>query len=283
MTKPHDADVRREPTLDLSPLRGLAQFKAMGRDFAEGLRLLPLALALGWLDVKMRYRGSMLGPFWLTISTAVMVAAFGVLYAKLFHLDVANYLPFLSLSLVLWGYISTMLAEATTVFTQESGLIHATRMALSVYVLRAIVRNVLVLLHNVAVVIVVFVIFHVHPAHLWQVPLAALLWLVDSMAATFILGVLGARFRDIPPIVTSIIQVFFFITPIIWHPELLGGGKEWLLLDPFFPILQILRAPFLGEVTGRMIWAAALAHSVVLCIAATGVFSRFRARIAYWV
>ena len=72
------------------------------QDVAEGLRLWPLACSLGWLDIRLRYRGSLLGPFWLTLSTAVMVASLGVLYSALFHIDIHEYLPFLALSQVLW-------------------------------------------------------------------------------------------------------------------------------------------------------------------------------------
>ena len=68
------------------------------RDVVDGLRLWRLAVKLAWLDIKRRYRGSMLGPFWLTLSTAVMIGALGVLYAALFHMDVSEYLPFLALS-----------------------------------------------------------------------------------------------------------------------------------------------------------------------------------------
>ena len=65
-----------------------------------------LAWTLGWLDIKLRYRGSMLGPFWLTLSTGIMVGSLGVLYSTLFHMNMHEYLPFLSLSLVLWGFLS---------------------------------------------------------------------------------------------------------------------------------------------------------------------------------
>src|SRR5215472_7810820 len=73
------------------------------QDIADGLRLWRLAWTLAWLDIRLRYRGSMLGPFWLTISTGVMVGALGVLYSTLFKMDIASYLPFLALSQVLWG------------------------------------------------------------------------------------------------------------------------------------------------------------------------------------
>src|ERR1700761_427272 len=83
-------------------------------DVVGGARLWRLAWALGWLDIRLRYRGSMLGPFWLTISTGVMVAALGVLYSTLFKIELREYLPFLALSQVLWGFLAAVVSEACT-------------------------------------------------------------------------------------------------------------------------------------------------------------------------
>ncbi|WP_025884994.1 ABC transporter permease [Asaia prunellae] len=281
MTQPRAGD--RETVLDLFPASGWTRFKAAFEDMRQGFRLLPLAVTLGWLDIKMRYRGSMLGPFWLTITTGVMVAALGFLYAELFGMVLKDYLPFLAMSLVLWGYISTLLAESTTVFSQSSRLIQSARTPFSVFALQAIVRNLLVLAHNAVVVLVVFLIFHVVPCRGWLVLPALVLWSIDSFAVMLSLGLLGARFRDIPPIVISLLQVFFFVTPVIWRPELVGTLAGWLLLNPFYPLLAIIRAPLLGESLPLLIWEAALAHSAVLVVAAIFFFARFRARIAYWV
>lgn len=273
----------REKVLDLSSLTGAARFRAAFVDLREGINLLPLAVTLGWLDIKMRYRGSILGPFWMTITTAVMVAALGVLYAELFGIVLKDYLPFLALSLVLWGYISTLITEAASVFSLQSKLITAARMPFSMFAIQAIIRNFLVLAHNAVVVLGVFLIFHIVPHKIWLIVPALALWSLDSLAILLCLGVVGARFRDIPPIVGSLLQVFFFITPIIWRPELVGALSGWLLLDPFYPLIAIIRAPLLGENLPRLIWEAALAHSAVLVVIATLVFARFRARIAYWV
>ncbi|WP_336945889.1 ABC transporter permease [Asaia sp. HN010] len=280
-THPRAGD--RGTVLDLYPLSGWGRYRAAFADLRQGMRLMPLAITLGWLDIKMRYRGSILGPFWLTISTAVMVAALGFLYAELFGIVLGNYLPFLALSLVLWTYISTLITESTTVFSQASGLIQSARTPFSVFALQVIVRNFLVLAHNAAVVLVVFLIFHVMPHKIWLVVPALALWSIDSFAIMLCLGLLGARFRDIPPIVVSLLQVFFFITPVIWRPELVGSLAGWLLLDPFHPLLAIVRAPLLGESLSPVIWEAALAHSAILILAAASFFARFRARIAYWV
>ena len=104
-----------------------ADISASGRgrqaldDVVKGAALWRLGLTLGWLDIKLRYRGSMLGPFWLTISTGVMVASLGMLYSTLFKMDLKTYLPFLALSQVLWGFLGVVVSEACTTFTDAEG------------------------------------------------------------------------------------------------------------------------------------------------------------------
>lgn len=272
-----------EPVLDLRPLRWSGQFLAAWRDIRWAFSLFPLALSLGWLDIKLRYRGSVLGPFWLTISTIVMVGALGVLYARLLHMDLRGFLPFLSLSLVLWGYISTLANEGPGTFVQQTALIHSARMPVSGHVLRAIIRNLLVLAHNIVVIVIVFAIFHVVPRHGLLILPALVLWLADSAALTLLLGLIGARFRDIPPLVAALMQILFFVTPIIWRPELLQGSRHILLFDPFYPLIECVREPLLGALPSRTIWEAALLHSVLLWSVTLVLFARFRARVAYWV
>ena len=272
-----------ETILELSPLRGFDYCSTMLTDVMQGVRLLPLAAALGWLDIKMRYRGSILGPLWLTISTAVMVAALGFLYAELFHIPLKTYLPFLSLSLVLWGFMSTVALESTTVFAQEARVILAARMPYTVHASRALIRNYLVLAHNAFVVVIVFFLFGIVPFKVYLVIPALLLWTLDGFLLMLLLGIVGARYRDVPPVVASLLQIFFFVTPVIWRPELVGSLQHWLLFDPFFSLLTIVRAPLMGEVSSWQIWVTALGHSAVLLIITFAFFARFRSRIAYWV
>ena len=67
-------------------------------------------------DIRLRYRGSILGPFWLTLSTIIMVAAMGVIYARLFHMEVSRYLPFLTIGLIVWQFISALINEGCQTF-----------------------------------------------------------------------------------------------------------------------------------------------------------------------
>ncbi|HET6607656.1 MAG TPA: ABC transporter permease [Rhodopila sp.] len=254
-------------------------------DLVGGLRLWRLGLTLGWLDIRLRYRGSMLGPFWLTISTAVMVAALGFLYSELFKLDVAGYLPFLALSQVLWGFLASMVSEACTTFTEPEAVIRSTRMPFTVFSIRILVRNALALAHNVVVIVVVFMIFRMWPG--WHLLLALpglAIWTIDSLALTLLLGAFCARFRDIQPIVNSIMQIGFFVTPVIWKPDQLSPRATALMpLNPFYDLLEVVRGPILNSGMSHMTWVGALGYSLLLCLISWSFFVYARGRITFWV
>ncbi len=254
-------------------------------DMVDACRLWRLAFTLGWFDIRLRYRGSMLGPFWLTLSTAVMVAALGVLYSRLFNMELHDYLPFLALSLVLWNVLQTLIGEACTCFTAAESTIRSMRMPFTLHPMRVVVRNGIVLAHNVVVILAVYAWFDAWPGirALWALP-ALLIWVIDGLAVCFLLGPIGARFRDIPPIVASVTQIAFFISPIIWKPELLkGAALEYLWLNPFYTLLEIVRGPLLGAPVSLHVWASALGYSAVLLVIAWVLFARTRSRLAFWV
>ncbi|TLU73540.1 ABC transporter permease [Lichenicoccus roseus] len=273
-----------EPILDLLPDAPARRAGQALNDLNASLHLWRLCWKLGWLDLKLRYRGSILGPFWLTASTGVMVGSMGVIYATLFKMNVRDYLPFLTLSLVIWGFIGGLVGDATTCFTQAAGMIRSMRMPFIVHAIRVVLRNLLVLAHNVVVILAVFAFFRVWPGinAVESLP-ALLLWLVDGIAACLLLGALGARYRDIGPVVASVMQIIFFITPIIWKPDLITHGRQYLMFNPFYDLIEIVRRPLLGGTPTVMLWSAALGFSLLFCTAASLLFMRVRARLAYWV
>ncbi len=261
------------------------RFRLAGQDLREALALWRLCWTLSWLDIKLRYRGSLLGPFWLTLSTGVMVAAMGVIYAGLFKMDLHEYLPFLALSMVLWGFLGTVVSDGCAGYTQNEGMIRSIRMPYSLYAARVVLRNVLILGHNLLVIVAVYAVLLIWPGTIMLLSLpGVVLWLIDGLAACAVLGGLCARFRDIPPIVQSVMQIAFFVTPIIWKPELLPPARRALLpLNPFFDLIEVVRAPLLGQVPSAEAYVGALLYSLLLCGGAWLLFARVRARIAFWV
>ncbi|HEY1930700.1 MAG TPA: ABC transporter permease [Acetobacteraceae bacterium] len=277
--------VARDAFLELHADMSLAARNRLAiQDVRDGARLWRLAWKLGWLDIRLRYRGSVLGPFWLTLSTGIMVAALGVLYSTLFKLNLHNYLPFLSLSLVLWGFLATVVSESCGTFTDTEPVIRAMRMPFFVFAIRTALRNLLVLVHNLVVIVVVYAVLLIWPG--WHALIAipgVALWTLDALALTLLLGAFCARFRDIQPIVNSVMQIGFFVTPVIWQPAQLGARVRYLPLSPFYDMLEVVRAPMLGTAPDAMTWLGAVGYSALLCGMAWAFFVRARGRIAFWL
>lgn len=253
-------------------------------DLVIGLRRWRLASTLAWLDIRNRYRGSVLGPFWLTLSTGLMLTGMGFLYSVLFHETLRSYLPFLSVSLIVWNLISQVVTDATNSLISSEAVIRQLPLPYTTHALRCLFRNVITAAHNLPLIVIVLAICRVLPGSgvVLVVPGLAIL-AVNGLAAALLLGMICARFRDLGQIVGSVMQLAFFMTPIFWKPTSLGHYQSLLLLDPFYVLMQVVRGPLLGSNTSPLIWVSALLYTLASCLLTFGFFVRFRGRIAFWV
>lgn len=235
-------------------------------------------------DIRLRYRGSLLGPFWLTVSTIIMISSMGFIYARLFNMEIVHYLPFLTLGLILWQFISSLINEGCQTFLSAQNIIQQMPMPFSIHAWRTVYRNLLVLAHSLVIVPFVLLIFGVSISWnvLWIVPAFAILAL-NGIWVSLLLGMLSARFRDVPPIVASFVQIVFFITPIFWPPEALGKWTQALPLNPLFAAIDVIRSPLLGKEPIAYSWLSLLVVTVVGSIVTFVIFVKFRPRIAYWI
>ena len=253
-------------------------------DFIAGLRNWELWVTLGWHDIRQRYRRSIVGPFWLTISMGMMVGGLAYLYAGLFGLSVAEYLPYVAVGIIVFSLISSIIVESTSVFIASSRIILQTKAPLSIYIYQMLWRNVLIFAHNMCIylVLIFFFDFKLGPVTLLAVPGLLFVVLIGVWAGV-VLGGLSARFRDVPPIVASIMQIAFFLTPVFWTPGSLKGREVFIHLNPFYYLLEVIRMPLLGEAPPASIWIGVIAMSVVAGIVALAFFAQYRPRIPYWI
>jgi lipopolysaccharide transport system permease protein len=253
-------------------------------DVGAGLAMWRLWVRLGWNDILQRYRRSMLGPFWLTASMAIMVLSLGFVYSKIFGIPVAEFIPFLCVGLLVWTFVSTIIIEAGTLFTGSESYIKQIRLPYSLYVYRFIWSKVIIFAHNFVIYVGVLIFFWTTPgwAGLLAIPGFALLCLNGALT-TLYTGMIAARFRDIPPIIASVIQIVFFVTPIMWKPEVLKGHDYIATLNPFYHLIEMVRAPLLGAVPATLSYAVVLAVTALNLVVALAIFSRFRVRISYWI
>ena len=256
------------------------------RDLGNGWKQRPLWGYLGWQDIKQRYRRSVLGPLWISISMGVIATAMGILYGTLFGENIATFLPYVATGLLIWNFSNGCILEGSEVFIANDGLIRFLPAPLTLHVYRLVWRQTLFFLHNLVIWLLLVVIF---PQPLgWSVLLALpafVLLVVNGAWIAVVSGILATRFRDIPPIVASVTQLLFFMTPIVWSYERLKSNPlaGYVELNPVMHFVEILRQPLLGQEIIWRHWYVVLAITVVGCSAALVCLRNYRSRVAYWV
>lgn len=260
--------------------------KSGWRDISAALKKYELAGVLGWQDIRQRYRRSSLGPFWLTISMGVLIGALGFVFSNLFGAPLKEFLPFLTIGLILWALITSVLNEGCTGFTDAEAMIKQIYLPPFIHILRVLWRNLMIFAHNLVIFPLVLLAFWVPmkaTAFLSIIGLGLLIINLTWMA--LLLGVFCTRYRDIPQIISNLLQVFFYLTPIIWMPHLLPKRASMLLLDanPFFHLIEIVRAPLLGSLPSALNWQFSVIFAVVGWFITVLFYGRFRSRIAYWL
>lgn len=260
-------------------------------DLRRGLGQRELWLQLGWQDIKQRYRRSTLGPLWITVATGVMALALGVLYSVLFQMDLAEFLPHVAVGLIIWNFISGCIKEGSEVFIANEGLIKQLPSALSVHIYRLVWKQLLFLGHNIVIWVVLMVVF---PRHLgWEVLLALpalALLVVNGVWVSLLFGIIATRFRDVAPLLDSLVQLAFYMTPIVWTTTTLKeqGGQvaeraRIAEINPLFHYLEIIRAPLIGEPIEAYHWWIVLGCTAAGLLLALVIMRQYRSRVPYWV
>lgn len=258
----------------------------MTSEIIRALKLSSLVASLGWHDIRGRYRRSAIGPFWLTISMGVMIASIGLVFGQLFKTPMADYLPHLTLGLILWTFITGAINDGCSGFIDAEVMIKQLPIPLFVHILRAIWRNLLIFIHNIAIVPVVFFVLNkgIGIEAFLIIPGLILVSVCLSWIA-LLFALVCTRYRDVSQIVASVLQVAFHLTPIIWMPSLLPERMAGILLqlNPFYHLIELIRAPFLGAVPGLVSYLIVLGMIILGWGLTLIVFSKLRYRVAYWL
>lgn len=281
-------------------------------DIVEGFKQRQLWGHLGWQDIKQRYRRSVIGPLWITLSMAITAIGLGLLYSALFNAKIPTFLPYITVGFIVWNFILGCLTEGTETFIRNEGLIKHLPAPLTVYALRTVWRLTIMFAHNLLVYVVIVAIYwgdlttagytitmdpnaaH-QPGISWAILLAIpafVLLAVNGGWVAILFGIISTRYRDIPPVIISLSQLLFFMTPIVWTTDILtanfgGGDTSWRSLvaelNPLYHYVQILRAPLIGNEQSWHHWVVVVAFTVVGWGLALLAMRNYRARVSYWV
>jgi ABC-type polysaccharide/polyol phosphate export permease len=225
-----------------------------------------------------------IGPWWISLSMLIFILMMGVVFSRLFHQSLAEYIPFFTAGFLFWTFISTSIIEGAEIFRSNSGFIKQINLPFSLYIFKHLVRQIIFLMHNFIVYLLVIVFFKFNPglAIFWEIP-GFILFTINIYWICFFIAMICARYRDMVPMISSFVQIAFFITPISWMPKLLDQNPSILKFNPLVYLLDIVRAPLLGAAPANASWVVCITMALVGCSICFILFSVVRSRIAFWV
>jgi ABC-type polysaccharide/polyol phosphate export permease len=253
-------------------------------EYSRSFKFKDTWLYLGIQDIKLRYRRSILGPWWATISTAIMIMALGFLWSNIFVTDTKTYIPFFAVGYVFWIWISAQISDATTGFVQFENVIKQTNLPFPIYIFRLCVRNFMMLLHNLVIVFIVIFLFgiDININIVFFFPAVLLIQIVLIMLCLAV-SIFCTRYRDMSQMIAVLLQVVFFFSPIIWEPKLLRAHRELIDFNPIFHWIEIIRQPLLGNSASLDSWLFVLINATLFFLLSIYILGRYRNRISVWL
>lgn len=240
---------------------------------------------LAWQEIKSSYRRSILGTWWIVLSMFLQILTMGFVMTYLFGISIEKHLPYLAAGMIIWGgIIAGIIQEGSGVYVGSAPYILQVKRPKSVYLFKMIWINLIKTAHNLSIYVLLAVIFNVVPTgNSFLLIITIPLSIISVAWIALFLAVLSARFRDVPVMVGSLMGVLFWLTPILYRPEMLGSKRFIVDFNPLSHVLELLRAPLMGGAPTVTNWLVVIGFSVVGWIFTLLFFARFRARIPYWL
>lgn len=236
-------------------------------------------------SIQFRYRRSVIGPFWITLSQAVYVLVLGVVFATVFKQKGAEMIPFVTCGALVLSFVSATLQESAAVLIEKGQAIRDGDQYFLTHVLETVFRGALIFAHHTLILIVVAIVCKV-PLHWYDVPAAIgglLLICLNLIGMGFFFSLLTPRYRDLDPLIASALRTLFFLTPIMWKPEFLGDKEYLVEYNPIHHWINLVREPLIGGDYQFFSLAVTVATCVVAWALAYVLFVICHRKLATWV
>ncbi|RYE68174.1 MAG: ATP-binding cassette domain-containing protein, partial [Oxalobacteraceae bacterium] len=189
-----------------------------------------------------------------------------------------------SLGIIFWGFFSSMVTESCNAFIGSANYLKQGYFPISLFVWRSMARNLIQFAHQIVLYVPVAIWAGVSlgAQALLVIPAFAIL-ILNAHALGLLLGLICTRFRDVAQIVTSVMQMLMFLTPVFWLPESLPDRARYILYNPLAQMLDLLRTPLMGGEASLHSWLGILGWTVVCVTGSALLFAKYRRRIVYWL
>lgn len=265
----YDSSRRKSPLLE--ELRELVRYR-------ELLQLLIVN------SIKTRYKRSTLGVFWTMLNPLLYMSVMVVVFSHLFRFQVANYPVYLLSGLIAWNFFSQTTSQAMNNLIWGSALIKRIYLPRSIFAVAATGNGVINLL--LACVPLSFIMLVTHQplyAAWWFVPVSVCILAAMSLGVALIVSMIAVFFTDILDLYQILLQVLFYLTPIMYPESILPEWvHKYLILNPVYDVVKIFREPiYSGQLPSLPALISALVSALVILVFGWWFFTRKADQIVY--
>lgn len=240
---------------------------------------------LAFNDILSRYSRSFLGPLWVVLSTVTFLIAAGTVYSFVLKVDLNTYFPYIVISYLIWSTFAMITNELASSLIASGPYILNASIPISTFSFRILWRNLILILHLIPIWIVTVLIFDVKFSvdTLLFIP-GFLIALITVFSYGTMLGIVSARFRDAPMLVLSVLQIAFFVTPVMWTIDILTIDQRWVVeMNPLLPFIEIIRNSLLNIEIDPALWGKAVLIMTVGVVLLLFTLGKFKRKVPFWL
>lgn len=244
-----------------------------------------LALSLAVQDIKDRFSRTVLGPFWIVISNAMLVIGITIVFGALFKTDVADFVVYVALGIALWTFISTVMTGASHYLESGKNILFTYNLPWSMQITRKVFVEGIILAIHLMLAIPVILIAQKNLGLVSFVALpGVLLNLVFGYGLALIIASFGVRYSDLSHALESIMLFLFLFTPVFWLESALGPTRSiFVHYNPLFHFLEVVRAPVLEQAVPMDSFIISGVIALVTLLLGLFIYNKRKGQIGMWM
>lgn len=253
-------------------------------DVINSIKRAPAVAYLATSDLRARYKRSYLGPIWVTLTTLLGVVALGFVWSQIYKIDTSTLLPSLTIGIVVWQLIAGCISESTTAITRYSNTIRNLKTSFLFFPWLVVAKSLVNFSHNV---IIIFIILLIYPPKLGYTQLLVIPGIIivalNLLWISAFISIVAARFRDVESLITALLPILFFITPVLFKPDQLSSIRYLEWVNPLSWLVAVIRDPILGVIPSGGIYFLSISMAIFGCITTVALLNKVIKKIPFWL
>lgn len=252
----------------------------------DSFRYRELIWALALKDLKVRYKRSVLGFLWALLNPALLMIVLTLVFSTVMRMNVKHYAIFLLSVLLPWTFLSQSLAYAVESIVGNGELIKKVAVPKLVFPVAVVVSNLINLL--LSIIPLALIVLAVGQPFYWTwvyLPIPLVILTIFTLGATFLFATANVYYRDVAHIVQILLQVLFYLTPIIYSADMVPASFRWVFrLNPLVYVFNGFRlAVYWGQLPRIQSLGASLVCALLALVVGFAVFRKHQSQFVFYV